>query len=132
MGAALEGSGRPLVIASGILGVAPGRVATEDMPDTESPRLAGVRAALAFAARGVRTSVLRLPPTVHGDGDHGFMAALVGIARDKGASGYIGDGSNRWPAVHQLDAARLSRLAAEKAPADRRCTRSRTKACRPG
>ncbi len=120
MGTALEGSGRPLVIASGMLGLAPGRVGTEkDTPDPApnlAPRLAGVRAALSFGERGVRSSILRLPPTVHGDGDHGFMAVLVGIARAKGVSGYIGDGSNRWPAVHQLDAAHLFRLAAEKAP----------------
>jgi nucleoside-diphosphate-sugar epimerase len=121
MGAALEGSGKPLVIASGTPAV-PGRVATErDESAPGSPaavRMANARAALAMAARGVRSSVVGLPRTVHGDGDrHGFIARLVGIARDTGVSGYVGDGSNRWPAVHVLDAAHLFRLAVEGAPA---------------
>ena len=127
-GEALAGSDEPFVIASGTLGLAPGRVATErdGRPDPAvrgAERRSGDPArqlphlTLSLAARGVRSSVLRLPPTVHGDGDNGFMATLVGIARDKGVSGYIGDGSNRWPAVHRLDAAHLFRLAVEKAPA---------------
>jgi len=127
-GEALEGSDRPLVIASGTLGLAPGRVATEvdgREPDATLPalmrgahaRLANAHLTLALASRGVRSSVLRLPPTVHGNGDHGFMATLVTVARDKGMSGYLGDGSNRWPAVHRTDAASLFRLAVEGAPA---------------
>jgi nucleoside-diphosphate-sugar epimerase len=127
-GDALEDSDRPLVIASGTLGVAPGRVASEldghvDDPSStafgEGPQARRVTAefALSLASRGVRSSVMRLPPTNHGDGDNGFMATLVAIARDKGISGHIGDGSNRWPAVHRLDSARLFRLAVEEAPA---------------
>ncbi len=116
---AFEGSNRPLVIASGILGLAPGRVATErDVPDGGSAaaaRLAGVQTALAFASRGVRSSIVRLAPCVHGVGDHGFIATLIGIARAQGVSGYIGDGTNHWPAIHRLDAAKLFRLALEKA-----------------
>ncbi|GAA2779187.1 SDR family oxidoreductase [Streptomyces rameus] len=122
LGDALAGTGRPFVLASGLAGLTPGRVATErDKPATGgSPvtiRAVTAEAALALASRGVRSSVVRLSPTCHGDGDNGFMTALVGIARAKGVSGYIGDGANRWPAVHRLDAARLFRLAAEKAPA---------------
>jgi nucleoside-diphosphate-sugar epimerase len=127
-GEALAGSDRPFVIASGTLGLAPGRVATErDGHCTDSAtahlgsgprtRRATAQVTLSLASRRVRSSVVRLPPTVHGEGDNGFMAALVGIARDKGVSGYIGDGSNRWPAAHRLDAAHLFRLALEKAPA---------------
>ncbi len=127
-GEALAGSDRPFVIASGTLGVAPGRVATERdgqspdpamAPPSSGPatRLGTAQLTLALASRGVRSSVLRLPPTVHGDGDNGFMATLVGIARAKGVSGYSGDGSSRWPAAHRLDAAHLFRLALEKAPA---------------
>jgi nucleoside-diphosphate-sugar epimerase len=128
IGDALEGSDRPLVIASGTLGLAPGRVATEGDgrdPDVAPPaliggaraRLANAHLTLALASRGIRSSVLRLPPTVHGNGDHGFMSALVQIARDKGVAGYLGDGSNRWPAVHRTDAVHLFRLAVESAPA---------------
>jgi nucleoside-diphosphate-sugar epimerase len=127
-GEALAGSDRPLVIASGTLGVAPGHVATEldGHGDDQSlavygpgplARRATAEFVLSLAANGVRSSVMRLPPTNHGDGDNGFMATLVAIARDKGVSGYIGDGSNRWPAVHRLDSARLFRLAVEGAPA---------------
>ncbi|KJK57079.1 SDR family oxidoreductase [Saccharothrix sp. ST-888] len=127
-GEALAGSDRPFVIASGVLGLAPGRVGTErdghaPEPGAKAPaggpqaRMANAQLTLALASHGVRSSVVRLAPTVHGDGDNGFLATLVGIARSKGVSGYIGDGSNRWPAVHRLDAARLFRLALEKAPA---------------
>ena len=124
LGAALEDSGKPLVIASGTPAV-PGRVAIEgDESASGSPaaaRVANARVALDMAARGVRSSVVGLPRTVHGDGDrHGFIARMVGIARDSGVSGYIGDGSNRWPAVHVLDAAHLFRLAVEQAPAGSR------------
>jgi nucleoside-diphosphate-sugar epimerase len=127
-GEALAESDRPFVIASGTLGLAPGRVATEQDGRSSDPaaappiegaptRMANAQLTLSLASRNVRSSVMRLPPTVHGDGDNGFMAFLVGIARDKGVSGYVGDGTNRWPAVHRLDAARLFRLALEKAPA---------------
>ncbi|ANP51356.1 nucleoside-diphosphate-sugar epimerase [Streptomyces griseochromogenes] len=120
-GQALTGSDRPLVIASGLAGLRPGRLATEDdVPDAALPgggRTLSERAVLALADRGVRSCSIRLPPTVHGDGDHGFIATLVGTARKHGTSGYIGDGANHWPAVHRLDAARLFRLAVEGAPA---------------
>ncbi|HEY1673364.1 MAG TPA: SDR family oxidoreductase [Streptosporangiaceae bacterium] len=126
-GDALAGSGKPFVIASGLLGLTPGQVATErdgltadsgaGHGEGPSARLATAQATLALADRGVRSSVLRLPPTVHGDGDNGFMTALVGLARQHGNAAYVGDGANRWPAVHRLDAARLFRLATENAPA---------------
>ena len=124
LGAALEGSGKPLVIASGTPAL-PGRVATErDEPAPGSPvagRAENAKAALAMASRGVRSSIMGLPRTVHGDGDrHGFIARLIAIARDRGVSGYAGDGSSRWPAVHVLDAAHLFRLALEQAPAGSR------------
>ena len=119
IGGALEGTDRPLLIASGTLGLATGRVATEeDSADPSShPRIAGAQAALGFAERGVRSIVARFAPTVHGPGDPGFVAVLVAKARETGVAGYVGDGANRWPAVHRLDAARLVRLAVEGAPA---------------
>lgn len=119
IGAALEGTDRPLLIASGTLGLATGRVATEedDADPGSHPRIAGAQAALDFAGRGVRSIVARFAPTVHGPGDPGFVAVLVAKARETGVAGYVGDGANRWPAVHRLDAARLVRLAVEAAPA---------------
>ena len=126
-GEALAGSDRPFVIASGTLGVAPGRVATERDGQSPDPamlalggpetRLGTAQVTLALASRGVRSSVVRLSLSVHGEGDYAFVATLIDIARKKGVSGYIGDGSNRWPAVHRLDAAHLFRLALEMAPA---------------
>ncbi|HTF10939.1 MAG TPA: SDR family oxidoreductase [Asanoa sp.] len=119
IGAELAGTDRPFVVASGVLGLAPGRVATEwDQPDPRAhPRIAGIQAAMSFAASGVRPSSVRFAPTVHGRGDHGFLATLVGIARDKGVSAYIDEGDNRWAAVHRLDAGKLVRLAVDGAPA---------------
>jgi nucleoside-diphosphate-sugar epimerase len=124
MAEALAGSDRPLVIASGILGLAPGRVATEKdepnlayMPGGPSKRAETAQYTAGLSSRGIRSVVVRLSPSVHGTGDYGFMARIIGIARDKGSSGYIGDGANRWPAVHVKDAAHLFRLALENAPA---------------
>jgi nucleoside-diphosphate-sugar epimerase len=100
MGAALEGSGKPFVI-------------TNHMNGEESEKAM-------FAVSGIRAAIVSLAPTVHGQGDHGFVPSLINIARAKGVSAYVGDGSNRWPAVHRLDAATLYRLTLEKAPADSR------------
>ncbi|SHM88787.1 SDR family oxidoreductase [Cryptosporangium aurantiacum] len=121
LGKTLEGSDRPLLFASGVATVASGRVATEEdasrFATPDSPRGGAESLAFEHAERGVRVVGLRFPPTVHGENDHGFVARLVEIAREKGVAGYIGDGANRWPAVHRLDAARAVRLALEKAPA---------------
>ncbi len=118
MAAALERTDKPFVATSGTTVLTPGRLGTEDAaPDPASPGFARARseAALPWAERGVRASVVRLPPTVHGPGDTAFVPALVGTARRTGVSVVIGDGEARWPAVHRLDAARLFRLALERA-----------------
>jgi nucleoside-diphosphate-sugar epimerase len=121
MASVLAGSNRPLVITSGIGVVTPGRFATEnDSPAVTSaimPRVASEEAAEAVAAKGVHTSLVRLPPSVHGDGDHGFVPMLIDIARAKGVSAYVEEGKNRWPAIHRLDAAKVFRLALEKGAA---------------
>ncbi|HET8925340.1 MAG TPA: SDR family oxidoreductase [Candidatus Acidoferrum sp.] len=118
LGTALAGSERPFVVTSGTLLVQrQGALAMEDeAPNPSFPRKSE-EATLAAAAKGVRVSLVRLPPSVHGEGDHGFVPALIRIAREKGVSAYVGDGLNRWPAVHRLDAARLYRLALEKGSA---------------
>jgi nucleoside-diphosphate-sugar epimerase len=126
MGAALAESNRPFVLASGVLGMTVGHVAAENdgliaSAETRANPAGGRHAtallALSLRGIGVRSSVLRLPPTVHGSGDQGFVAILVGIARQRGIAGYVGEGTNRWPAVHVSDAAHLTRLALEAAPA---------------
>lgn len=121
LGAALVGSDRPLIVTSGTLLVQrQGALALEEEePNPSFPRKSE-DAAVALAAQGVRASILRLPPSVHGEGDHGFIPALIRMAREKGVSAYVGDGLNRWPAVHRLDSAHLYRLAVEKATAGAR------------
>ena len=121
---ALEGSGKPFVSTSGTLGLPHGRVVTEeDVAPAGSPlgaRALAEEVVLAGAGRGVRASLVRLPPTVHGRGDHGFVPQLVEVARRTGVAAYVGDGANRWPAVHRLDAARLFVRALKSAPAGTR------------
>lgn len=121
IGEVLAGSGRRFVLASGVVGLAQGRAATEEdrspFHGLESPRGGSENLALDFVDRGVHTVSVRYAPTVHGEGDHGFMAILVAIAREKGVAGYVGDGANHWPAVHRSDAARVTRLGLERAPA---------------
>ncbi len=116
IGDALAGSDRPFLVTSGTAALTRGRAATEEdqrVAVSGYPRVSE-EGAVAAAARGVRASVIRLSPSVYGDGDFGFIAMLIKLAREKGASAYIGDGLNRWTAVHRLDAARLYRLALEK------------------
>jgi len=121
IGDALAGTGRPFVAASGTLLLAfagLGRTGTEDDVLPGGPRVDAENAVVALAGRGIRSCAVRLPPTVHGTLDrHGFVPDLIGLAREHGTAAYLGDGANRWPAVHTLDAARLLRLAVESAPA---------------
>jgi nucleoside-diphosphate-sugar epimerase len=129
IGETLAGSGKPFVVTTGTLllalgdvGLAAGAFGTEDDVSHSAvmPRVASENTAIALAEHGVRSAAIRLSPSVHGVGDHGFMPILIGIAREKGVSGFVGDGTTRWPGVHRLDAARLFRLVVEGAPAGSR------------
>jgi nucleoside-diphosphate-sugar epimerase len=124
IGDALAGTDRPLLLASGLAGLKDGHLATEDdaspFHGPDSPRGGAENLALGFVERGVRSVAVRFSPTTHGTGDHGFVAALCGIARVRGVSGYPGEGLNRWAAVHVADAARMVVLGLEKAPAGAR------------
>jgi nucleoside-diphosphate-sugar epimerase len=121
IGDALAGTGRPFLLASGVAGLTQGRPATEDDPSPfhgpQAPRGGSENLAFEFIDRGVHAVSLRFAPTVHGAGDHGFIATIAAAAREKGVSGYPGDGTNRWAAVHRSDAGRLVALGLAKAPA---------------
>jgi nucleoside-diphosphate-sugar epimerase len=121
IGEALVGTDRPFVVASGVAGLAQGRPATEQDPNPfvgpDSMRGGSENRALDFVDQGVRSIAARFSPTTHGTGDHGFIAAIVAAAQERGVSGYVGDGTNNWAAVHVTDAARLVRLGLEQAPA---------------
>ncbi len=120
-GEALAGTGKPLVVTSGIGLLNYGRLVNESDPipvgSDVIPRAASEEAADVASAKGVNTYIVRLPPSVHGAGDHGFVPMVIGMAREKGKSAYIGEGNNQWPAVHRSDAALLYRLIIEKQPA---------------
>lgn len=124
IGEALAGTGRPFLFASGLAGLAQGRPAAEDdaspFHGPDSPRGGSENLAFEFTGRGVRTVALRFAATVHGAGDHGFIATIAAVAREKGVSGYPGDGTNRWAAVYRSDAARLVARGLAKAPAGAR------------
>lgn len=129
IGETLAGSGKPFVITTGTLllalgdlGLPPGAFGTEENVSHSAAmaRVVSENTAIALAEKDVRAAAIRLSPTVHGVGDHGFVPILIGIAREKGVSGFVGDGANRWPGVHRLDAARLFRLVVEGAPAGSR------------
>jgi nucleoside-diphosphate-sugar epimerase len=124
IGDALAGTNRPFLLASGVAGLTEGRPATENDPSPfygpDSPRAGSENLALDFVARGVHTVSLRFAPTVHGARDHGFIAIIAAVAREKGVSGYPADGTNRWAAVHRSDAARMVALGLAKAPAGAR------------